>query len=173
MRQWVAPIVLALLVQSAAAATTPNVSINPQTPKIVTTHFVQGTDAAGTYKTIYTGGANGSKILGIWVTTTDGTASHLVTVAMSSSTSSHCGTMATSTTCAPGAAVTVALNSGFAASTPAVNLLSQTNWPGLPLDSEQNPFLFLSDNTQTIELTFATALTASTKLSVTVIAADF
>ena len=167
-------LLLVLLAVPVHAAVTPNSYITPQTSKTTTTHFVQGTDTAGTYKTIYVPtSTSGSRIVGIWVTTTDGSLSHLVTVAVSSSTSSHCGTMATSTTCAPGAAVTVAANSGFAASTPAVNLLTSTNWPGLPVDSDGNPYLALSDNTQTIELTFATALTSSTKLSVTVIASDF
>ena len=51
-----------------------------QTPKVTTQNFVQGTDSAGTYKTLYTAGANGSKIVACMLTSTDGSATHVVTL---------------------------------------------------------------------------------------------
>lgn len=151
----------------AAVTATP---VFTQTPKLQITTFVQGTDVAGTYKTAYTGGANGSKIVGIWITSNDGSASHLVTVQLSTSTSAHCSPQSN---CAPLSAATVVANSGFANGTPAVNMLGNSNSPMAPHDSDGNNFLYLSSNTQTIEVTYATALTASTQLTVTIIAADF
>jgi hypothetical protein len=56
-----------------------------QTPKITPQNFVQGTDAAGTFKTIYTAGADGSKVVSITVTTTDTTAAHDLTLALTRS----------------------------------------------------------------------------------------
>lgn len=151
----------------AAPVTTP---IFPQVLKNSRTCFIQGTDSAGTYKAIYTGDADGSKIIAIWAGTNDDV-SHLFTVRHSTSTTDHC---ATNGTCGAGASATLAASSGFAASTPVVNMMSTTNWPGLPTDSDGNPMIYLSDNTQTIEATFATAFsTAGENVCVNVIAADF
>ena len=164
-----AAVLLLFAAQPAIAAVT-NTPIFPQTLKNTKTCYVQGTDTAGTYKTIYTGGANGSKIVAIWAGTNDDV-SHLVIVRHSSSTSDHC---ATNGTCSSGAAVTVAASSGYAASTPVINMVSTTNWPGLPADTDGNPFMFLSDNTQTIEATFATAFsTAGEHVCFNVIGSDF
>lgn len=153
----------------AAYSTTP---VFVQTPKLATVAFIQGTDAAGTYKTVYAGAANGpgSKILGIWVTSNDGSASHLVTIQISTSASAHCSPQSN---CVGGVAVTIPISSGFANGVPAINMLSPTYWPGLPVDSDGNPYLFLSATTQTIEATYATALTASTQIAITVVAAEF
>lgn len=151
-----------------ALAAIVNTPVFTQVPKMQGTNFVQGTDAAGTYKTLYTGDADGTKVTGIWVTTNDGSASHLVTVQLG--TTSSCGTQSN---CYGGAAVTIAVNSGFANGAPAVNIMSPTLWPGLPTDSDGNPYIYLSSASQAIQATFATALTASTQISITVIASDF
>lgn len=151
-------------------AATVNTPIFPQVPKNTRTCFIQGTDSAGTYKTIYTGDADGSKVIAVWAGTNDDV-SHLFTVRHSTSTTDHC---ATNGTCGAGVAATLAASSGFAASTPVVNMMSTTNWPGLPTDSDGNPMMYLSDNTQTIEATFATAFsTAGENVCVNVISVDF
>jgi len=161
---------LLALAPPSDAALTQNAVVTAQTPNNGKCTFLQGTDVAATYKTCYTGGTNGSKIVGIWVTSNDASASHLVTVQLSTSTTAHCSP---TTTCLGGAAVTIPISAGFANAVPAINMLSPTNWPGLPLDSQGNPYLFLSVATQTIEATFATSLTASDQVSVTIMAADF
>ena len=56
---------IALMATPVLAATTPNSVVTAQTPKLAVVQFLQGTDTAGTYKTLYTGGANGSKISGM------------------------------------------------------------------------------------------------------------
>ncbi len=172
MRKWMkyAGLSLLLLAAQPAIAATVNTPIFPQVLKNVKTCFVQGTDSAGTYKTIYTGDADGSKIVGIWAGTNDDV-THLLTVRHSTSTTDHC---ATNGTCSSGAAVTLTASSGYANGTPVLNVLSTTVWPGLPADTDGNPFMFLSDNTQTIEATFATAFsTAGDHVCVNVIASDF
>jgi len=166
-RLFAGAIAASVLLTPAYSATTPNSAILPQTPNTNATSYIQGTDAAGTYKTIYTGGTNGSKIVGIYVTSNDGSASHLVTIQYSTSSSSHCG----SSTCFGGTAVTIASNAGFANGTPPVNMLA--NWPGLPLDAAGNPYIFLPSNSTTLEATFATALTTSDQVNIVVVAADF
>jgi hypothetical protein len=155
---------LALMAAPAWGASAP---IFPGSVKSQHTSFVEGTDSAGTYKTIYTGGASGSKIIAIIVTTTDTTAQHSVQLQYSDSTTDHC---ATATTCAPLAETTPELGAGFGGDDPS-NLLDNIN--GIPLDSDGNDFFFLKDNTDTLEATFATALTAGTRVNVTVLAVDF
>lgn len=170
MKRFIAVLLFLLLADPLFAAVSQNLVVSTQTPKLSTCTFVQGTDTALTYKTCLTGGTNGTKIRGIIATSNDGSASHVVTVQLSTSTSAHCSPQSN---CLGGAAVTVPINAGFASGTPAVNLMSSANWPGLPSDNSGNPFIYLSGNTQTIEVTFATALTASTQVSVSIIAEDF
>lgn len=153
---------LLLLAGPARAATTPNNIITAQTPKLALVQFLQGTDVAGTYKTLYTGGANGSKISALYANTNDGSASHLVTCELVRSAVLY-----------GGVAVTVAVNSGYANAAPAINLMSTTNWPGLPFDGNGNPYIFLSGAGDTVQCTFATALTAAKLLNVTAIVSDF
>jgi hypothetical protein len=151
----------------AATITNP---IFPQVLKNTQTCFIQGTDSAGTYKTIYTGDADGSKIIGIYAGTNDDV-SHLLTVRYSTSTSDHC---ATNGTCGSGAAATLAASSGYANGTPVVGFLNTTVWPGAPLDSDGNSILYLTTSTTTLEATFATAFsTAGEHVCVNVIGIDF
>lgn len=172
MRLWkiaLAALMAISLAGPSVAAVTPT-PVFPQALKNTKTCYVQGTDAAGTYKTIYTGTTNGSKILAIWGGTNDD-ATHLATIRMSTSTADHC---ATNGTCGSGVAATLAVSSGYVAGTPVVNFVNQTSWPGLPVDSDGNPFMYLSDATQTIEATFATAFsTAGEHICFNVIAVDF
>lgn len=157
------------LLAPALATTTPNSIITAQTPTRGVVQFLQGTDTAGNYKTLYTAGANGSKCFGLWETNNDASATHLVTVQVSSSTTGHCSP---ATSCYGGAAVTSASNDGFANGVPAKNLMSSTNWPGLPLDGNSNPFVYLKSG-DTLEATFATALTSSDWLNLTSVCVDF
>lgn len=159
---WRKSLLLGTVLLLCTAAVTPNSQVTCQAVIGSGVSFVQGTDVAGTYKTIFTGGTNGSKIFGVWVTTNDGSLTHLATVQQSNSTSSHCSPQSS---CLGGAAVTIPVSSGFANGAPAINMLSPTNWPGLPVDALGNPFLSLTGATLTIEATFATALTASTNIN--------
>lgn len=153
-----------------ALAAISNTPVFPQLPKNVKTCFIQGTDTAGTYKTIYTGDSDGTKVVAINAGTNDDV-SHLVTVRHSTSTSDHC---ATNGTCGSGAAATIAATAGYAAGVPVVQINSPSVWPGLPLDSDGNSIIYLSDNTQTLEATFATAFsTAGEHVCINVQAVDF
>lgn len=145
----------------AQAATTPNSIVTAQTPNRGLVQFLQGTDSAGTYKTIYTAGANGSIVKGLFATSNDGSASHLVTCQIVNGGVKY-----------GGVAGTVSINSGFANIAPQVNLMSPTNWVGLPLDSDGNPYFTLVSG-DTLQCTYATALTSATLLNVVAVAADF
>jgi hypothetical protein len=155
-------LLIALLSANAAlAATVPNSIITPQGLKVGVQNFIQGTDSAGTYKTIVTGDADGTICTGLYVTSDDGSASHLVTIQFARSATRY-----------GGLAVTVPISTGYANATPAINLLAPSLWPGLPLDSDGNPYLFLQDANDTIQATYATALTASTRINVVAFCKD-
>jgi len=146
-------------VASANAATTPNSAITAQTPNRGVVQFLQGTDVAGTYKTLYTSGANGSKCNALWATNNDASATHLLTVQIVNGGVKYGGN-----------AVTSVLNAGFANAVPAVNILAL--WAGLPMDSDGNPYILLVSG-DTIQATFATALTAADVINMETLCADF
>ena len=54
-----------LLASPAFAAVTANSVVTAQTPNRGVVQFLQGTDSAGTYKTLYTAGTNGSICFGL------------------------------------------------------------------------------------------------------------
>lgn len=144
-----------------ALAALSNAAVFLQTPKAANVQFLAGTDSAGTYKTLYTGATNGSKISGLWMTTSDGTATHLVTCQYKSGAVFF-----------GGVSVVTVLSAGFAAGVPAINMMAPANWPGLPTDADGNPYLYLN-SADTFQCTFATALTAATVVNLTAVAADF
>lgn len=143
------------------AAVTANSFVAPQTPNRGVVQFLQGADTAGTYKTLYTAGANGSRCYGMWATNNDASVLHLITVQVVSSTVKY-----------GGVALQSINNAGFATATPAQNLMSSTNWPGLPVDALGNPYLQLISG-DTIQATFGTALTSSDVINIQVTCADF
>lgn len=145
----------------AHAATTPNSIVTAQTPNIGVVQFLQGTDSAGTYKTLYTAGTNGSIIKALYVNSNDASAAHLVTCQVKRS-----------TVLFGGVAVNIPINSGFANAIPPVNLMAAVNWVGLPLDSDSNPYLLLNSG-DLLQCTYATTLTSSDLVNVQAIGADF
>lgn len=152
---------LAITTAPALATVTANSVITAQTPNRGIVQFLQGTDSAGTYKTLYTSGANGSKCNAMWSTNDDGSATHLVTVQIVNGGIKF-----------GGMAITTTSSQGFANAVPAINLMSSANWPGLALDSDGNPFIMLITG-DTIQATYATALTASTRINIVATCVDF
>jgi hypothetical protein len=153
---------LALFAWTAAdAATTGNNFVTEQTPNVGVVQFLQGTDSAGTYKTIYTAGANGSKCYGGYLTSNDST-SHLVTFQLVRSSVKYGGMAINTGTTLP----------GFANGVPPIAFMSASNWPGLPTDNANNPYILMASG-DTLQATFATSLTSSDFISAVVICGDF
>lgn len=161
-KKLVAIVAIVAISHGAFAATTPNSSVTPQAPNRGIVQFLQGTDTAGVYKTLYTGGSNGSIIKGIFATSNDASAAHLVTCQIVNSSVKY-----------GGVAVNVPVNSGMATGVAPVNIMAPASWVGLPLDSDGNPFFFLASASDTLQCTFATALTSSDVLNLFAVAADF
>jgi hypothetical protein len=146
------------------------------------------TDALPTWDTVYTGGAGavamcvasgspfacctgagagsncptGSKVTGLWLTSTDATA-HVVTCTINKNGKRGGGIAITTSTVLP----------GFANAAPAINLLTAANWPGLPVDSDGNPFLTLASSSDKVDCRYTTAITSGKLLGITATGADF
>jgi len=153
----------ACLVGQSEAAVTPNSPVFMQTPTVGKVQFLQGTDSAGTYKTLYTAvtPGNGARCNALWLTTDDGTATHLVTVQVVAGGIRFGGVAALTT-----------FSQGFANGVPALNLFAPALWPGLPLDSDGNPYLQLAPG-DTLQATYATALTSATRINLMISCGEF
>lgn len=100
-------------------------------------------------------------IKGIWETNNDPSATHLVTCQIVNGGVKY-----------GGVALTTVSSSGFANNVPAVNLLDPSVWSGLPVDSDGNPYLMMISG-DTLQCTYATALTASDVINLMANATDF
>ena len=132
-----------------------------QSPKVTVQNFVEGTDAAATKKTIYTGTTNGSKVVAISAAS-DADETHLVSVYITRSAVDYylcAGTI-------------VATGAGTATGIPPLDLLFLC--PSLPVDNDGQRYLFLNTG-DTLRATFATAFTGSSghRIDITVVAGDF
>lgn len=144
----------------AQAVVTPT-PIFLQAPKLGLQSFIEGTDSAGTYKTVYTGGANGSKCSALVASSTDASAAHLVTIRIQRGAANY-----------DAVASSVGQSAGTLSGTPPLNLMAPGTWSGLPFDSDGNPFIYLQSG-DLIQATFGSALTASSQINIIAVCADF
>ena len=143
----------------ALAAVTANSPITCQTPNRGIVQFLQGTDVAGTYKTAYTAGSNGSDITAVIVNNNDASATHVVTCQLVNGGVKYGGAVITTV-------------SPAASSFNVLALLSTGVWPGIPVTSDGNPMLRMISG-DTLQCTFATALTAADVINVLTTACDY
>lgn len=104
---------------------------------------------ASTNYPLYTAGTNGSVCRGVWMNSSDN-ATHAITFEILS---------AAVTTKGPGTLVTSAASGGSGTFDAPQSITSPTAWPGLPLDSDGNPYISLNSG-DTLNAQFATAITA-------------
>jgi hypothetical protein len=156
-----AVVVLALLVRLlmvwAQAAVTTNQAVFVQKPRWPHLQIVAADTT--TAKTLFTCPADGAKIVGMFVTTSDTTANGVQISVLNTSTYVI-------------ATVTVPLSAGYVAGAPAVNLLSGTNWPGLPLDSDGNPY-FYCESGDVLQAAATLTLVSAEVMNIFVVAANF
>ena len=115
---------------------------------------------ASAQKTLYTAGANGSKIIGVIIGSTDTSARDIQLSIVNTALTYVLGTK------------TVAINAGSVAGTPAVNLLDPAVIPGMPVDNDGNPFLFLISG-DTLVINSLTTVTTAKLIAGHCIAEDF
>ena len=130
-----------------------------QTPKITPAAFTNA-DAANTKKTITTAGTNGSKVTSISAASTDSSA-RIVQIWLTRSAVSYLL-----------ASINVPITAGSDGSTPSVNLMSATLWPGLSEDPTGQPYLLLESG-DTLQVSFTTQVTAAKEIDVTAVFADY
>lgn len=136
----------------------------PQTPNVSLQNFTSADGAAAT-KTIYTGGANCSKVVGVNITS-GATESHLLTMSITRNSTAYVlgSYLITSTT-----------GTGVEGATPAVDMMNggpANLIPALPVDNDGQRYIFLTSQ-DTLQLTFATSFTNSKKLDVIAFGVDF
>jgi hypothetical protein len=153
---------LALPWLPASAGTTPNSIVTPQTPNRGILQFTSSS-SAGTYGTLYTAGANGSKCYAVTSSNTDSSTTHLLTLGVFNG-----GTQYSQVS------VTSVENAGNANATAPQNLFSTTIWSngGLPQDSEGNYYLLLISG-DTLEATFATGISSGKVVNLYAQCVDF
>lgn len=143
-------------------AVTSNSLITTQTPRAVTQTFAQGTDPALTFKTLFTGGSNGSKVVACVAATTDTTLSHLFRLAYTPSGGNPRYL----------AAITIPAGAGHDGADASVDLLSASSIPGLPIDNDGQKYIFLGAN-DTLQGHYDTNLTSAKQIDIVTIGADF
>lgn len=146
----VALMLLVLTAQIAQAVTaTPAFLQTPKMAAVVASGIVQ--------TTIYTAPTTGAKVIGLLLTNTTGTASTATCQVKQSATAITF------------LVISVAVNAGTANGVPAVNAFSAANTPGLPIDSDGNPFIYLTNASDSIQC----ASSGSAALSYIAIVAEF
>lgn len=113
-----------------------------------------------TVKTILTGNTNGTKVSGLMITSTD-SASRIVQLSVTrSATVYYIG------------AVTVPALSGTDGTAVAINMLSSSYCPGLPVDNDGAPYLFLNTS-DILGFNSTTTITAAKVISAAAISGNF
>lgn len=140
----------------AIAAPTANSFVTPQTPNLGLTQFVQGTDVAGTFKTLYTAGANGSRCYGMWMANDDNTTTHAVQVEINRGAFVYIFQ-----------SVTTVQQASYAS-----GAQSLMTWSGLPVDQYGNSYIQLAAS-DIIKVTFLTALGVASQINVGISCSDY
>ena len=140
------------------ASVTANSVVTAQTPRA---YKAQITNVSSTTAVnLVAGGVNGTKVISIICSNTD-TSPYNVTFSVFRSPSSYVlGTVA------------IPASAGNVAGSPPVSILNTTNVPGIPQDSDGNPYLFL-EATDTLQMANASIVTAGKAISCHTVAADF
>lgn len=113
-----------------------------------------------TQKTVYTAGASGSKITSLIATSTD-TSSRDVEISITNGGTSYAiGT------------VSVVAGAGTSSGVNSVNMLNLSNIPGLPVDSDGQPYLLLISG-DTLTLSALVSVTTAKTITISAFGGDF
>lgn len=130
-----------------------------QTPGLGVVAFVNA-DAANAKKTIVTAGVNGSKVVSLTVASTDSSA-RIAQVWLTRSATSYLL-----------ASLSVPITSGSDGTTPVVNLMNATIWPGLPVDNVAQRFFYLQSG-DTLQISFTTQVTSAKEIDLAAVYSNF
>lgn len=131
----------------------------PQTPKSAKVQILPaGTTAV---QTLYTGGSNGSKVTAVIVSSSD-TSARDVQLGITNTAVFY-----------PLCTVTIPITAGQVTGTAPVNMLSITNLPGLPVDNDGQPYIYLTSASDVLGIKSLTTVTTAKEIDVTAFGADF
>ena len=130
-----------------------------QTPQTSPVSFTNGDGL--TKKTLITGGANGTKVVAINAATTD-TAAKVLQLYLTVSAVDYLIS-----------SVSIPASSGLDGTNAAVNMLTATMIPSLPVDNDGQRYVFLKDTTQSVRAAVTSTTTSGKQLDVIAIAGDF
>lgn len=139
------------------AAVTPNSVITAQTPNRGILQFLPAS-TPGNYGTVYTAGANGSRCNALWVDNNDASATHIITCQLVNTAIKYGGWSLTT------------VSPAGATSFNQASLMPSTTIVGG--DSDGNPFIQMISG-DTLQCTYATAVTAAEQVDVHAQCADF
>jgi hypothetical protein len=148
---------LGLATWPAWASVSPNSIVTAQTPSRGILQFLPAS-TPGTYGTLYTAGANGSRCNALWVDNNDLSQTHIITCQLVNTAIKYGGFSLT--TVSPAALTTF----NQATLMPSTSILGT--------DSDGNPFIQLNSG-DTLQCTYATAVTASAQVDIHAHCADF
>ncbi len=132
--------------------------IFPQSIKNVTKTILNADGTA--WVTAYPGGTNGSKIEGVYVSSTD-TAAHDLQMSITIG----AGTSLYTT-------INIPIGAGNTGTVPAINILASAQLASLPKDSNGNPYLYIG-NGNSLQFSSVVAVTAAKTLQIITIAGDY
>jgi len=136
----------------------------PQTPILGVQNF-KPADASN-LKTVYTAGANGSKVVALTATSTETASARVAQVWITRSAVSYLLT-----------SVNIPVNSGFDGITPAIDLLTQAILPSLPFSGgaggfDGQTFLYLQSG-DTLQVSMTSTITAGKEIDVLAVGSNY
>ena len=129
-----------------------------QTPKITPITIVPADTT--TKKTVATAGANGSKVIGLSISSDD-TAARVLQIWLTRAAVSYL--LAT---------IDIPALAGFDGIVPVVNAMNSTEWPGLPVDNDGQTYFFLESG-DTLQIATTATITAAKTIYGKTIFGDF
>lgn len=115
---------------------------------------------AQAFRTLYTGATNGSAVISITLASTDTASRDMQFSILSGGTTVYLGT------------TSVLLNAGFTNAVPSIQALRHAQIPGMILDANGNPMLYLSSGA-VLQANILTTITAAKTITAYVQAGDF
>lgn len=129
-----------------------------QTPKVGLVQILNADASAN--KTVVTGGTNGTKVTSLTLASTDTSARVVNVNIVRSGTTYNLG------------AVSVPITAGTDGATLTINCFSPLVIPGLPVDNDGQPYLFLQSS-DTLSVSAATTVTSGKIISAVAVSGDF
>jgi hypothetical protein len=134
----------------------------PMFIQVIQTWAFQLVNGTGTtITTVATAGNQGSKVEDINISNNDSTTAYTLSIWINDGTTSHLWTT-----------LTIPISAGAAVGTPPVSVFKSTQCPGIPLDSNGNPYIYLKAGYK-LQVSVSVAVTSGKAVDVVATGGDF